>query len=202
MGLLPPLHSPSLLLRHLCVHTGCAEVVFAQGAWWVRGGLRLRGGTSKNPAQSWHLGPVTLATSRKIQERENISKDIPDGSVVKTLPSNARGASLIPGRGDRIPCAERAGGASPYYKRPLVISGSPEWALHMWVSMWLLLPGTTAGDLLGVSSVSLPPPAYSQWVFLFPPMLKTPKSSRSQCCFMFCFNTRTSIWVPAYSDSC
>ena len=173
MGLPPPLPSPSLLLRHLCAHTCSAEVVLAQGAWRVRGGLGLRGGTSRNPAQSQHLGPVTLATNRKIQERENISRDIPDGSVVKTLPSNAEGASLIPGWGAKIPHAESSSGASAHCKWPLVISGSPECALYVWVSTWLLLPGTTAGHLSGVPSISLPPPAYSQWVFLFPPTLKT-----------------------------
>ena len=31
------------------------------------------------------------------------SQDFPDGSVVKTLPSNARGMGLIPGQGAMIP---------------------------------------------------------------------------------------------------
>ena len=36
-----------------------------------------------------------------------IGRDFPGGPVVKTSPSNAEGAGLIPGQGAKIPCASR-----------------------------------------------------------------------------------------------
>ena len=39
---------------------------------------------------------------------QDFVEDFPGGPVVKTLPSNAQGAGLIPGQGNKIPCASQS----------------------------------------------------------------------------------------------
>ena len=39
---------------------------------------------------------------------QDFVEDFPGGPVVKTLPSNAQGAGLIPGQGHKIPCASQS----------------------------------------------------------------------------------------------
>ena len=50
-----------------------------------------------------HIWPT--GSWKDAQHRQSSGRDFPGGPVVKTLPSNAEGAGLIPGRGAKIPHA-------------------------------------------------------------------------------------------------
>ena len=57
-----------------------------------------------------YFTPIWITIMSKKSISKNVEKlgDFPGGSGVKTLPSNARGAGLIPGQGAKIPHASRS----------------------------------------------------------------------------------------------
>ena len=56
--------------------------------------------------KSLYIGPFNIHTKFEAKtEVKNTCGDFPGGPVVKTLPSNAGGAGLIPGQGAKIPHA-------------------------------------------------------------------------------------------------